>query len=188
MTTENWFSLIEADFNSFRNEIEASQLKNSRYWTFIATNIKQMMPNSYFLFNEFLIQSIVRYDEQEKVDRKYLALRNIDVKPEYRNHGIAGFVVKQMLYIKNVKLARLMFYNIVNERFFHQVIESHATIRDGNAYVNINDSRCFIYIEDEHKVQIEKFPLTEMLFSSFDFDNYIKDNRIVSICIDVLSD
>lgn len=183
MTTENWFSLIEADFNSFRNEIEASQLKNSRYWTFIATNIKQMMPNSYFLFNEFLIQSIVRYDEQEKVDRKYLALRNIDVKPEYRNHGIAGFVVKQMLYIKNVKLARLMFYNIVNERFFHQVIK---IIRDGNAYVNINDSRCFIYIEDEHKVQIEKFPLTEMLFSSFDFDNYIKDNRIVSICIDAL--
>lgn len=185
MTTENWFSLIEADFNSFRNEIEASQLKNSRYWTFIATNIKQMMPNSYFLFNEFLIQSIVRYDEQEKVDRKYLALRNIDVKPEYRNHEIAGFVVKQMLYIKNVKLARLMFYNIVNERFFHQVIK---IIRDGNAYVNINDSRCFIYIEDEHKIQIEKFPLTEMLFSSFDFDNYIKDNRIVSICIDVLSD
>ena len=91
-----------------------------------------------------------------------------------------------MLYIKNVKLARLMFYNIVNERFFHQVIKSHATIRDGNAYVNINDSRCFIYIEDEHKVQIEKFPLTEMLFSSFDFYNYIKDNRIVSICIDAL--
>ena len=51
MTTENWFPLIESDFNSFRNEIEASQLKNSRYWTFIATNIKQMMPNSYFLFN-----------------------------------------------------------------------------------------------------------------------------------------
>ena len=92
MTTENWFLLIEADFNSFRNEIEASQLKNSRYWTFIATNIKQMMPNSYFLFNELLIQSIVRYDRQEKVDRKYLALRNIDVKTEYRNHGIAGLL------------------------------------------------------------------------------------------------
>lgn len=180
MTTENWFSLIEADFNSFRNEIEASQLKNSRYWTFIATNIKQMMPNSYFLFNEFLIQSIVRYDEQEKVDRKYLALRNIDVKPEYRNHGIAGFVVKQMLYIKNVKLARLMFYNIVNERFFHQIIKSHATIRN----IKDNDSQCSIYIEDEHKVQIEKINLNEMLFSSFDFDIYIKDNRIVSICID----
>ena len=119
MTTENWFPLIEADFNSFRNEIEASQLKNSHYWTFIATNIKQMMPNSYFLFNELLIQSIVRYDEQEKIDRKYLALRNIDVKPEYRNHGIAGFVVKQMLDIKNVRFVPLMFYNIVNERFFH---------------------------------------------------------------------
>ena len=40
MTTENWFPLIESDFNSFRNEIEASQLKNSRYWTFIATSNK----------------------------------------------------------------------------------------------------------------------------------------------------
>ena len=175
MTTENWFPLIEADFNSFRNEIEASQLKNSHYWTFIATNIKQMMPNSYFLFNELLIQSIVRYDEQEKIDRKYLALRNIDVKPEYRNHGIAGFVVKQMLDIKNVRFVPLMFYNIVNERFFHQIIKSHATIRN---------SQCSIYIEDEHKVQIEKINLNEMSFSSFDFDIYIKDNRIVSICID----
>lgn len=183
MTTENWFPLIEFDFNSFRNEIEASQLKNSRDWTFIATNIKQMMPNSYFLFNELLIQSIVRYDEQEKVDRKYLALRNIDVKQKYRNQGIASFIVKQMLDIKNVKLACLMFYNIVNERFFHQIIK---IIFDGNAYTNLNDSRCFIYIEDEHKVQIEKIPLTEMSFSSFDFDVYIKNNRIVSICIDAL--
>ena len=180
MTTENWFPLIESDFNSFRNEIEASQLKNSRYWTFIATNIKQMMPNSYFLFNEFLIQSIVRYDEQEKVDRKYLALRNIDVKPEYRNHGIAGFIVKQMLDIKNVRFVPLMFYNIVNERFFHQIIKSHATIRN----IKDNDSQCSIYIEDEHKVQIEKINLNEMSFSSFDFDIYIKVNRIVSICID----
>lgn len=182
MTTENWFPLIEADFNSFRNEIEASQLKNSHYWTFIATNIKQMMPNSYFLFNELLIQSIVRYDEQEKIDRKYLALRNIDVKPEYRNHGIAGFVVKQMLDIKNVRFVPLMFYNIVNERFFHQIIKSHATIRN----IKDNDSQCSIYIEDEHKVQIEKINLNEMSFSSFDFDIYIKDNRIVSICIDAL--
>ena len=180
MTTENWFPLIEADFNSFRNEIEASQLKNSHYWTFIATNIKQMMPNSYFLFNELLIQSIVRYDEQEKIDRKYLALRNIDVKPEYRNHGLAGFVVKQMLDIKNVRFVPLMFYNIVNERFFHQIIKSHATIRN----IKDNDSQCSIYIEDEHKVQIEKINLNEMSFSSFDFDIYIKDNRIVSICID----
>lgn len=180
MTTENWFPLIEADFNSFRNEIEASQLKISHYWTFIATNIKQMMPNSYFLFNELLIQSIVRYDEQEKIDRKYLALRNIDVKPEYRNHGIAGFVVKQMLDIKNVRFVPLMFYNIVNERFFHQIIKSHATIRN----IKDNDSQCSIYIEDEHKVQIEKINLNEMSFASFDFDIYIKDNRIVSICID----
>ena len=174
----NCFPLIEADFNSFRNEIEASQLKNSRYWTFIATNIKQMMPNSYFLFNELLIQSIVRYDRQEKIDRKYLALRNIDVKPEYRNKGIAGFIVKQMLNIKNVRFVPLMFYNIVNERFFHQVIK---IIRDGNAYVNINDSRCFIYIEDEHKVQIEKIDLLKN--NLFDFNNYIKNNHIVSICI-----
>lgn len=185
MTTENWFPLIEADFNSFHNEIESSQLKNSRYWTFIATNIKQMMPNSYFLFNELLIQSIVRYDEQEKIDRKYLALRNIDVKPEYRNHGIAGFIVKQMLDIKNVKLVRLMFYNIVNERFFHQIIK---IIRDGNAYDNINDSRCSIYIEDEHKVQLNKIPLTEISLLSFNFDKNIRDNRIVSIRVDELSD
>ena len=173
----NWFTLIEADFNSFHNEIESSQLKNSRYWTFIATNIKQMMPNSYFLFNELLIQSIVRYDIQEKVDRKYLALRNIDVKPEYRNHGIAGFVVKQMLDIKNVRFVPLMFYNIVNERFFYQIIKSHATIRN----IKDNDSRWFIYIEDEHKVHIEKIDLLKN--NLFDFNNYIKNNHIVSICI-----
>lgn len=170
----NWFTLIEADFNSFRNEIESSQLKNSRYWTFIATNIKQMMPNSYFLFNELLIQSIVRYDIQEKVDRKYLALRNIDVKPEYRNHGIAGFVVKQMLDIKNVRFVPLMFYNIVNERFFYQIIKIIHNIKD-------NDSRWFIYIEDEHKVHIEKIDLLKN--NLFDFNNYIKNNYIVSICI-----
>ena len=183
MTMENWFHLIEADFNSFRNEIEASQLKNSRYWTFIATNIKQMMSNSYFLFDEFLIQSIVRYDKQEKVDKKYLALRNINVKPEYRNHGIAGFVVRQMLDIHNMMSLSIMFYNIVNKRFFHRIIKSHATVRN----IKANDSHCFIYIEDEHKVQIEKITLSEMSFSSFDFDVYIKDNRIVSICIDSLS-
>ena len=170
----NWFTLIEADFNSFHNEIESSQLKNSRYWTFIATNIKQMMPNSYFLFNELLIQSIVRYDIQEKVDRKYLALRNIDVKPEYRNHGIAGFVVKQMLDIKNVRFVPLMFYNIVNERFFYQIIKIIHNIKD-------NDSRWFIYIEDEHKVHIEKIDLLKN--NLFDFNNYIKNNHIVSICI-----
>lgn len=173
----NCFPLIEADFNSFRNEIEASQLKNSHYWTFIATNIKQMMPNSYFLFNELLIQSIVRYDRQEKVDRKYLALRNIDVKTEYRNHGIAGFIVKQMLNIKNVNL---MFYNIVNERFFYQIVNIVRNIKN-------NDSRCFIYVEDEHKIQLNKISLTEISLSSFNFDNYIRENRIVSIGIDALS-
>ena len=177
MTTENWFLLIEADFNSFRNEIEASQLKNSRYWTFIATNIKQMMPNSYFLFDEFLIQSIVRYDKQEKVDKKYLALRNINVKPEYRNHRIAGFIVKQMFDINNMISLPIMFYNIVNKRFFHQIIKIIRNIK-------YNDSLCSIYIEDEHKVQIEKITLTEISFSSFDFDSYIKENKIVSICID----